>query len=143
MLIERGRYLEAEALLREALAEGVHSASVHAKLALCLHHAGLTEAAKDELHSALSIDPNYAYAHYVLSFLNPPKARNRRSFLSEIASSTSNARWKLNRTRYPIFRGSRSCASNRANGSKASSQSMPRSGSRRGMSVWPCNALKR
>jgi tetratricopeptide (TPR) repeat protein len=81
MLIERGRYLEAEALLREALVEGIQSASVHAMLGLCLHHAGLRDAAKDELKAALNIDPNYAYAHYVLSFLPPPPGQKQTLFL--------------------------------------------------------------
>jgi Tfp pilus assembly protein PilF len=81
MLIERGRYLEAEALLREALVEGIQSASVHAMLGLCLHHAGLRDAAKDELKAALNIDPNYAYAHYVLSFLPPHPGQKQTLFL--------------------------------------------------------------
>jgi len=81
MLIERGRYLEAEALLRESLAEGSQSASVHANLGLCLHHAGLREAAKAELYTALRIEPNYAYAHYLLSFLPPPPGQKQTLFL--------------------------------------------------------------
>jgi len=79
MLMERGRYLEAEALFREAIAEGVRSASVHAMLGLCLRNAGLHAAANDELKAALAMDPNCAYAHYALSFLSPPTGQRRTS----------------------------------------------------------------
>jgi Tfp pilus assembly protein PilF len=79
MLMERGRYLEAEALVREAIAEGVRSASVHSMLGLCLRNAGLHAAANDELKTALAIDPNCAYAHYALSFLSPPTGQRRTS----------------------------------------------------------------
>lgn len=68
MLLEQGRWLEAETLLRAAIEEGVRSANVHAMLALCLRRAGVHDAASDEIKAALAIDANCAYAHYVLSF---------------------------------------------------------------------------
>ena len=77
MLMERGRCLEAEALLREAIADGVQPALVHAMLGLCLRSAGMHEAANDELKQALAIDPNCDYAHYALSFLSSPTGQRR------------------------------------------------------------------
>jgi tetratricopeptide (TPR) repeat protein len=77
MLMERGRYLEAEALLREAITEGDQSALVHAMFGLCLRNAGMHEAANDELKRALAIDPDCAYAHYALSFLTPLTGQRR------------------------------------------------------------------
>jgi Tfp pilus assembly protein PilF len=70
--MERGRYIDAEALLREAISDGVRSATVHAMLGLCLRRAGVHEAANEEIKTALTLDPNCAYVHYALSFLSAP-----------------------------------------------------------------------
>src|ERR1041385_713640 len=81
LLLERGRFLEAETLLRAALDEGPQSAEVHAMLGLCLKRAGLHEEAKAKLQEALALDPNCAYVHYALSFvLMPANVRDTRLF---------------------------------------------------------------
>jgi len=81
MLMERGRYIEAEVLLREAITnEAPPSATTHAMLASCLRNAGLHDAANAEIRNALAIDANCAYAHYVFSFIS--EAPGRRTPLS-------------------------------------------------------------
>src|SRR6185436_7611138 len=66
---ERGGIIEAEAELRAAMAEGDQSSDLHAMLCLCLLHAGLRERAKSEVETALSLEPNNAFAHYALSYV--------------------------------------------------------------------------
>jgi tetratricopeptide (TPR) repeat protein len=81
MLMERGRYIEAEVLLREAITnEAPPAATTHAMLASCLRNAGLSDAANAEIKNALAIDANCAYAHYVFSFIS--EAPGRRTPLS-------------------------------------------------------------
>jgi tetratricopeptide (TPR) repeat protein len=69
LLFDQGRFLEAEAEFRAALAAGDDSAELHAMLGLCLKGAGLPDAARQEVLRALEKDPGCAYAHYARSFV--------------------------------------------------------------------------
>jgi Tfp pilus assembly protein PilF len=68
-LFDQGRFLDAESELRGALAAGESSGHLHALLGLCLRHAELHEAAKEEVLKALEVEPQCAYAHYALSYV--------------------------------------------------------------------------
>src|SRR6516225_119336 len=69
LLFDQGRFLDAESELRGALATGESSGHLHALLGLCLRHAELHEAAKEEVLKALEVEPQCAYAHYALSYV--------------------------------------------------------------------------
>ncbi|HEX7654130.1 MAG TPA: tetratricopeptide repeat protein, partial [Verrucomicrobiae bacterium] len=70
LLMEQGRYLDAEVRLRELIANSpVPSAAAQTMLGLCLYHSGVFPAARAAIQTALAIDANYAHAHYALSFV--------------------------------------------------------------------------
>src|SRR5881296_1882476 len=74
---ERGGTIEAEAELRAAMAEGEESSDLHAMIGLCLLRAGLREWAKSEIEMALRLEPNNAFAHYALSFVQQTVLEHR------------------------------------------------------------------
>lgn len=68
-LYDQGRTIEAEVELRAALSEGDDSSYVHALLGLCLLKAHLVDDAQHELKEALAREPNSAFNHYAMSFV--------------------------------------------------------------------------
>jgi len=69
LLFDRGHFIEAEREIRASLQEGDDSAYAHALLGLCLAKARLLDDARAELAAALARDPNDAFNHYALSFV--------------------------------------------------------------------------
>src|ERR1051325_7216380 len=70
LLFDQGRIIEAEVEIRAALSEGDDSSYVHALLGLCLVKARLVEDARRELEVALARQPDNAYNHYAMSFVD-------------------------------------------------------------------------
>lgn len=66
-LLERGRYQEAEALIREALAKEPDDASLHLHLARVLNHLERPKEAEAAARSAIGLDPDSGFPHEVLA----------------------------------------------------------------------------
>lgn len=81
LLFDRKRFIEAEAEIRASLAEGDDTAYAHALLGLCLAQASLLDEARAELQKAFAREPNDAYIHYAMSFVETA-ALSREDFLS-------------------------------------------------------------
>jgi tetratricopeptide (TPR) repeat protein len=69
LLFNQGRSIEAEVEIRAALSEGEESSYHHALLGLCLLNANLLTDARNEINSALASDPEDAFNHYAMSFV--------------------------------------------------------------------------
>jgi tetratricopeptide (TPR) repeat protein len=67
LLIEQGRYAEAEKELHQALGQNPEEALVHLLLAICLLNRQDFEAALKSVRQALALDPSQPYGHYLLA----------------------------------------------------------------------------
>lgn len=75
LLLDRSRFLEAEAELRAARADGDQSATLHSMLGICLLNSGLNDAASREIRTALQLDPDCSYAYLALSYVQQANLR--------------------------------------------------------------------
>jgi tetratricopeptide (TPR) repeat protein len=67
LLIEQGRYAEAEKELHQALGQNPDDALVHLLLAICLLNRQDFEGALKSVRQALALDPSQPYGHYLLA----------------------------------------------------------------------------
>jgi tetratricopeptide (TPR) repeat protein len=68
----QSRFIEAEAEIRAALADGAESAELQAMLGLCLHRSGLHAESREAVARALDLDPHSPYVHYARSYVEQP-----------------------------------------------------------------------
>ncbi len=90
--ISAGRYDRAEPLIRDALAQNPHDASMLTLLAWCCLHTDRIDGAGELVREALEKNPDYAFAHVVLgrTIVDNPRSYVRQgTFIKEYATRRS------------------------------------------------------